>query len=279
MKKLKRITCLMLVLVFAMSMVACGSKGNSKKLEELSVDDLGTKVVEAGKNDVKGLTAEGKMKMKISASMDGQSMDLVSLEADIDAKFDKETKLAKSAVNMTMSMLGQEQEETAESYIKYGEDKVTTYNYDGEEWEVTVSESEDSDSLDMISSMEELQNLDISEMKEYFSSMDTKTSDGNYVLEASATIAELLELAGEYGEEALGDMGFDADTMPDLTINFEAKFDGETYLPKSVKVFVDGDKINYEGMELEVKACEFEMEFTSYDAVSIEIPQEALDAE
>ena len=70
----------------------------------------------------------------------------------------------------------------------------------------------------------------------------------------------------------------DLSSIPAATITLKVVLDGKTYLPVSAKVGFDMDTITYEGIEIELTKFDFAIDFTSYDAVDIKVPDEALDA-
>ncbi|MDY2606692.1 MAG: DUF6612 family protein, partial [Lachnospiraceae bacterium] len=115
------------------------------------------------------------------------------------------------------------------------------------------------------------------EVSKYFGEGKVEKKNGNYQLTMSTSTEDLLNNleASEYGDKL---KSVDLSAVPMATITLKVILDGETYLPVSAKVGFDMDKITYEGIEIELTKFDFGIDFTSYDAVDIKVPDEALAA-
>lgn len=273
-RKITRLLSIMLVLVMAMSLMACGSKKSTKtsknELSELTAEELVTKVSSASQ-DIKGVSATANVDVAVSLS--GMEM---SAEGALELKSNIDPSQTYSKINLTIDALGEKQDINAETYEIFNDDKIDSYSLVDGEWSYTsIDASEYADVMsDLTSSLE---SIDYSMVSEYFDKIEASSKDGNYELTMTVTTEKLLSKLEELGlTKELGDI--DLSVVPDATVTLKSAFDGKTYLPVSTSMAVEMDPIEYQGTKIELTTFIFDMTFDSYDSVDITVPKEALAA-
>lgn len=280
MKNLKKIVCLLMILVLSMSFVGCGSKKSSSKkedkkvnanLEELTVADVLEKMTEASA-DMKG--AEMEADVIFDVEYDGQD---IKVTADMTAESLVEDTVS-THLDMTMSMdyAGQKMEIPMEMYQVQNDDVMKMYMNMFGAW--TYQESDMSDmgvDLDMSQYTDMLDLIDLDEVLGYLDKSEVTTKDGNYVVDLELTMSTLMDLVGEY----LDDADVDLSMIPDVALKVSFAVDGKTFLPETMSIVLEMDEFEMEGVSLAVNACEINMEYTSYEVDEIVVPQEAIDSE
>lgn len=274
-RNVTKILSVMLVLVMAMSLMACGSKKEDKKsnqnLASLTTEELMSKVSDTSK-DVKGMSE--KIKLDVAVSLSGMEM---SINGAIDAKTNIEPMKTYAKVDLTMNAMGTEQAIKSETYMVENDDKIDMYTLTDDEWShETMDASEYKDSISEVVST--LESIDYSEVAKYFEEAKAEVKDGKYQLILSTSTEDLIKKLeeSEYADK-LGD--YDLSSIPDAKVTFNINYNADTYLPESGSIDLDMDTISYEGVEIELSKFVFEIEFTSYDAATIDVPEEALSAE
>lgn len=277
-KNLTKLFSILMMMVFVMSMVACGSKsttaGSEKSnLEKLSVDELMDKMTEAAK-DVEGITFKGNIGAILSVS-DQKMEGSVKFEAKTNIK---ETTDGYVKADVSINALGQKQDMTVEMYEVMNENTMETYVKLFDNWvyeSVDLTESEDE--IDMDKLTDALKSIDFSALNEYFDKVEVKTSGNNYNLVYEVTSAKLIEkIENSIFASSLEDT--DTSKIPDIKISFTLSVDGKTFLPKSMKLDIDMNSFEVEGMEIKLTDFVFEVEYEAFDSVEITIPDEALEA-
>jgi hypothetical protein len=272
-KSIKRLLCVMMAMAMAMSLMACGSKSdNSKKtkLEELSAEEVYNKMAEAAEG-VDGVTASADM--NVAATMSGME---VSVAGNMEVKTSAEPVNSYVKVDGTLNVLGQENALTYEVYEIVSDDVIDTYMYDGEEWTHEEAEN-DTELTDKITTMAD--SIDYSKVAEYFDSIESKISGNNYVLNMQVSSSELLSKLQD-SEYASYLEDIDTTQIPELTISATVTVDGETFLPKTMNFSIEMEgTAEYQGMEIAITTCEFNLNYDSYGNVEITVPDEALSAE
>lgn len=274
-RNVTKILSVMLVLVMAMSLMACGSKKEDKKsnknLASLTAEELMNKVSDASKN-VEGMSE--KIKLDVAVSLSGMEM---SLNGTVDAKTNVEPMNTYAKVDLTMNAMGTEQAVKSETYMVENDDKIDMYTLTDDEWShESMDSSEYKDSIS--EAVSKLESIDYSDITKYFEESKAEVKDGKYQLILSTSTEDLIKKLeeSEYADK-LGD--YDLSSIPEAKVTFNINYNAKTYLPESASIDLDMDTISYEGVEIELSKFVFEIEFTSYDAVKIDIPDEALAAE
>lgn len=274
-RNVTKVLSVLLVLVMAMSLMACGSKKSddkksNKNLASLTAEELVNKVSEAT-TDVKGISS----KITLDAAVTASGMDM-SVSGTVESKANVDPAESYVKVDLSSNALGQDRNVNSEVYMVQNDDKIDTYTlYDGEWSYESADLSEYTDSItDLVS---QLQSIDYKEVSKYFGEGKVEKKNGNYQLTMSTSTEDLLNNleASEYGDKL---KSVDLSAVPMATITLKVILDGETYLPVSAKVGFDMDKITYEEIEIELTKFDFGIDFTSYDAVDIKVPDEALAA-
>ena len=274
-RNVTKVLSVLLVLVMAMSLMACGSKKSddkksNKNLASLTAEELVNKVSEAT-TDVKGISS----KITLDAAVTASGMDM-SVSGTVESKANVDPAESYLKVDLSSNALGQDRNVNSEVYMVQNDDKIDTYTlYDGEWSYESADLSEYTDGItDLVS---QLQSIDYKEVSKYFGEGKVEKKNGNYQLTMSTSTEDLLNNleASEYGDKL---KSMDLSAVPMATITLKVVLDGETYLPVSAKVGFDMDKITYEGIEIELTKFDFGIDFTSYDAVDIKVPDEALAA-
>lgn len=274
-KNLAKIISVFMMLVLAMSLVACGSKSSSSgssntKLEELSAEELLKKVSDAAK-DIRGVSATGNLGAKISVS--GQEMEA---SAKFEVKSNSEPVQSYVKTDADINLMGQEQKMTVECYQIYGEDTVETYTNVLDKWTYDFVDLSEED-FDMEEIMEIFKDVDFSAVGEYFDKIEVKTSGNNYNLEVKLSSTGLIEkIENSIFSSVLDDV--DTSVIPDTVINLTFVVDGKTFLPKSMSLGIDMESIESDGLEIELSDFVFDVKFNSFDSVEITVPDEALEA-
>ena len=274
-RNVTKVVSVLLVLVMAMSLMACGSKKSddkksNKNLASLTAEELVNKVSEAT-TDVKGISS----KITLDAAVSASGMDM-SISGTVESKANVDPAESYVKVDLSSNALGQERNVNSEVYMVKNDDKIDTYTlYDGEWSYESADASEYTDSINDV--IEQLQSIDYKEVSKYFGEGKVEKKNGNYQLTMSASTEDLIS---KLEESKLADKldSVDLSSIPAATITLKVVLDGNTYLPVSAKVGFDMDTITYEGIEIELTKFDFAIDFTSYDAVDIKVPDEALDA-
>lgn len=269
---IKKLLCVVMVMVMAMSVMACGSKSKKSNLEKLSAEELTTKVATASEG-LEGVS--GKADMDIVLSMSGTEM---KMSGNMEMKSINEPVQAYIKADMNMEVLGQKQEISYEVYEVSSEDGNTmeTYMYDGNGW--TYQAVDMTENAEMIAELTELMNtIDYAKVTEYFDSVKTKTSGNNYVLEMKVSSGKLIEKL-EDSEYASALEEVDLSSIPDIEITASLAVDGKTFLPKTMKLTASMDSMEYEGMEMSLDKCEVNYTYDSYENIEIVVPEAALAA-
>ena len=270
MKTIKRLLCLTMAMIMAMSVVACGSKSDKQKVPAITTEELMTKVSEAN-IEAAGVTAEGTM--DISAKLSGME---IALKADYNMKTNVDPMQAEIEMNMDMDAMGQKESVSCVIYEIADGDLMETYTGMNGDW---TYQSVDMEEYNVY--IEELVELgtsfNIEDYADYFDKMETKASGDNYVLTLSSSTKTILSKLEE-SEFASYLEGVDTSIIPEAKVTMKCTFDGKTYLPVSTSFSVELPKTTYEGMEIELDKCEMNFKYTSFDAVEITVPEEALAA-
>lgn len=273
-RKITKVLSLVMMLVVAMSLMACGSKSSSSNLKEISAEELFEKVSEASK-DAKGISMTGTMGAKIAS--DGQE---VSFSIDYDSKTNNEPLESYVKANATVNMLGQEQEMEMELYEVTAEDgSIDVYMNILGQWMYQSMDTSDADvdTAEIEAALEMIQSIDFETVSEYFDKMEVKTNKNNYNLVVELTSAKLIEkLEASAFASALEDI--DTTEIPDVTIKLSLTVDGKTFLPKAMTINFDMGSFEVEGTEMQISDVVLDFKVNSYDSVEITVPDEALEA-
>lgn len=270
-KNLTKLVSIFMMLVLAMSLMACGSKsataGEQKSnLEQLSANDLIDKMSEALK-DVEGISLKGNISGTVSVS--GEKM---GGSAKIESKVNlKDSVAAYVKANISVDVLGQTQDMTVETYELVNEDTMETYVNYLDQWTYESVELSENNNIDITSS------IDFSAIEEYFDKVEVKTSGNKYnlVYEITSTnLIDKLENAGFLPSSVLEEIS----EIPDVKVTLTVAVDGKTFLPSTMSLGIDMDKFEVEGMEFELTDFVCEIEYESYGSVEITVPDEALEA-
>lgn len=271
-KSFKKLLCVVMVMIMAMSVMACGSKSKKSNLEKLSAEELTTKVSTASEGVE---CVSGKSDMNVVLSMGGTEM---TMSGNMEMKSIKEPLQAYVKADMKMAFLGQEQPISYEVYEVTTEDgsAMDTYMYDGSEW--TYQSVDMTETNKLTSELTELMSsIDYSKVAEYFDDINAKTSGNNYVVTMKASSSKVIEKLQD-SELASALEKVDLSAIPEIEITASMTVDGKTFLPKTMTMTATMDKMEYEGMELELKECEINYTYDSFENVEIEIPEAALAA-
>lgn len=278
-RNIKKLLCVMMIMIMSVSVMACGSKSKSGA-EKLSAEEIYTKMAEASK-DVEGMT--GKANFDVVVSLGGTEM---PFSGNMEVKTVTEPIQAFMKLETKVSLLGQEQTTNYEMYEVTSEDgnSIETFLNNGQGWEYeSVDIKEDSELAENLKELENVKELmssvDYSEVVKYFDKIKAKTSGDNYVINMEVSSDKLIEKVketeyGSYLEEA------DISKIPNIVIKGKVTVDSKTFLPKSMTFSVGSMEIEnaYEGMNVELKKCEFTYTYESFEKPEIVVPEEALDA-
>lgn len=285
MKNLKKIVCLLMILVLAMSFTACGSKNSSKdskkddvkvnaNLAELSVAEVLEKVAEASK-DSTGAAFEANFEFDVEAADQA-----IKASADMTGETLVKDEAVSSHVNMTMNidMAGQKMEMPMEMYLVQDGDVMKMYMNMFETW--TYQETDMSDmgvSFDMSQYEDMLKDIDMEKVLEYLDVAKVETKDGNYVVDMEITLATIMDAVKESG--LLDGEDVDLSILPKAALKVKFAVDGTTFLPASTTIVIEMDEFEMEGQKLAVNAFKVDMKYTSYDVKEIVVPEEAIESE
>ena len=282
MKNLKKIACLLMVLVLAMSFTACGSKDSASKedkkvnanLAELSVAEVLEKVAEASK-DSTGAAFEAEFEFDVEAADQA-----IKASADMTGETLVKDEAVSSHVNMTMNvdMAGQKMEMPMEMYQVQDGDVMKMYMNMFETW--TYQESDMSDmgvSFDMSQYEDMLKDVDMEKVLEYLDVAKVETKDGNYVVDMEITLATIMDAVKESG--LLDGEDVDLSILPEAALKVKFAVNGTTFLPASMTIAIEMDEFEMEGQKLAVNAFSIDMKYTSYDVKEIVVPEEAIESE
>lgn len=273
-KSLKKLLSMTLVIVLSMSLMACGSKESSSNLDKLSAEDLLNKVVEASK-DTKGASGKADFDVQLLMSGQGQEMDM-KMAGNMKVEANTDPEQSHMTMDFSYDMLGQSQKLNMEMYQITDGEKAEVYTKQDDEWTYESTDlSEYSDSIAKATEM--FKNFDYGKVSEYFDSIECNTSGKKYELVAKMSSKKLMSIL-EDEDIDLSSLGLDLSTIPAFEVTLTASFDGKTFLPASIKLGVSIDKFELQGVSVELKKFDFAMDFTSYEAVEITVPEEALAA-
>lgn len=279
-KSLKKLLCLMMVVVLAMAFVACGSDdkkdedANAGSADKLSTEQLLEKIA-TSTTEVKGISISGDIDLGLKLSISGQEAEM-AFNGTLEAKSSMDPKASYVKGEFGYDVLGQTESATFESYSVLNGDVMEVYSNEDDEW--SYEEEELSDYSDFVeefrSTMEE---FDYSKVKEYCSDLTSDLKNGDYTIVAKVDSTKIMELAEEAGADT-SSLGVDFSDVPEFELIFTIVVDAEKYLPKSMTLALDMDEFEMEGATYELTKCVIEFNVDSYDAVTIEVPEEALSA-
>ncbi len=279
-KSLKKLLCLMMVVVLAMAFVACGSDdkkdedANAGSADKLSTEQLLEKIA-TSTTEVKGISISGDIDLGLKLSISGQEAEM-AFNGTLEAKSSMDPKASYVKGEFGYDVLGQTESATFESYSVLNGDVMEVYSNEDDEW--SYEEEELSDYSDFVeefrSTMEE---FDYSKVKEYCSDLTSDLKNGDYTIVAKVDSTKIMELAEEAGADT-SSLGIDFSDVPEFELIFTIVVDAEKYLPKSMTLALDMDEFEMEGATYELTKCVIEFNVDSYDAVTIEVPEEALSA-
>ncbi len=282
-KNLKKLVSLVLVVVLAMSMAACGSAKAEKDANAGSADQLSTEQlfekIKTTSTDVDGITMTGNvdlaLKIKISSDgVDGKAE--MGISGAIEAKASMEPKASYMKGEFTADLLGQKQEMEYENYAVENGDSMDVYTNEEGEW--SYEEDDISEYSGMLQGLQSsLKDVSFADLKKYCTDITSDLKKGNYTIVAKMDGKKLLDMAEEAGADT-SSLGMDFSSIPDFTVIITVVVDAEKYLPQSMSVALDMDKFELQGATYELTKCSIEFTVDSYDAVTITVPDEALAA-
>lgn len=309
-KKITKLLCVLMMFVLAMSLIACGSKkddsSDSKKdavvsdkksdngdgadkkepasaSGDITVEELFENMTKASE-DLEGVTGKASFVLDMEAA--GESMKIGAdmnieantqpLEAHVDMNLDLES--GGQTMSMDYELYEIEKDDTIKLYMNmYDRWMYQEQEFDKDEYEGLLEEAMGSLSLEDFNFDDLSDVLDKAEL----------TLDGDeYSLELEMSLATLLDVIDEAGltseletmlDEELN--GMELSDLPDVTVSFALKVNADTFLPSSMSFKITMGKLEVDGESLEIKDLHMDIEYTSYDKVSIEVPEEALEAE
>ena len=282
-KNLKKLVSLVLVVVLAMSMAACGSSEVEKDANAGSADQLSTEQlfekIKTTSTDVDGITMSGNVElaMKITVSSDGVDAKAeMGIDGTIEAKTSTEPKASYMKGEFNMDAMGQSQNMEFENYAVANGDSMDVYSKEDGEW--NYEEDDISEYSGMLQGLQSsLKDVSFADIKEYCSDITSELKKGNYTIVAKMDSKKLLEMAEDAGADS-SSLGVDLSAIPDFMVIITVVVDAEKYLPQSMSVALDMDKFEMQGATYELKKCVIEFTVDSYDAVTITVPEEALAA-
>lgn len=282
-KNLKKLVSLVLVVVLAMALVACGSSddkedANAGSADKLSTEELFEKI-KTTSTDVDGITMSGNidlaLKIKVSASGADAEAEM-TMDGTIEAKASTDPKVTSMKGEFNMDVLGQSQAMEFENYAVENEGVMDVYSKEDGEWSYEQEDlSEYSGMLEGLQSS--LKDVSFSDLQEYCSDITSDLKKGNYTIVAKMDSKKLLEIVEDSGADT-SSMGVDLSAVPDFMVIFTIVVDAEKYLPQSMSLALDMDKFEMQGATYELSKCAIEFTFDSYEAVTITVPDEALAA-
>lgn len=280
-KSLKKLLCLMMVVVLAMAFVACGSDDDKKdedvnagSADKLSTEQLLEKIA-TSTTEVKGISISGDIDLGLKLSMSGQEAEM-AFNGTLEAKSSTDPKASYAKGEFGYDVLGQTESATFESYSVLNGDVMEVYSNEDGEW--SYEEEELSDYSDFVEDFQSaMEDFDYSKIKDYCSELTSDLEDGDYTIVAKVDSKEIMELAEEAGADT-SSLGVDISAIPEFELIFTIVVDAEKYLPKSISLALDMDEFEMEGATYELTKCVIEFNVDSYDAVTIEVPEEALSA-
>lgn len=276
-RNIKKLFCTVMIMIMAVSAVACGSKSSA---ENLSAEEIYTKMAEASKN-IEGMS--GKANMDILFSMGNSSTEFeVPITGNMETKTILEPMQAYMKMDYKMSLMGQEQSLVYEVYEVTSDDQKTIETYMNEDGEWTykaVDLEEDEISEEIKNAITSMNTVDYSKILKYFDKIDAKVSGSNYVINMKVTSSKLIEKIQET-EYASYLEDIDMSEIPEIEITAKITVDSKTFLPKNMTLSVGNVQIEnvYEGMNISLKKCELTYTYDSYENIEIVVPEEALAA-
>lgn len=273
-RNIKKLLCVMMIMIMAVSVMACGSKSSKSGAEKLSAEEIYAKMSEAAK-DIEGLSC--KVNFDVLVSLAGTEMPITG---NVEMKAVAEPVQTYMKMDFKMSVLGQEQSMAYEMYEVTSDDGNSVEIYMNEDGEWTYDSAELDESNQITENIKEvMSSVDYSKVAEYFDKIDTKVSGSNYVINMKASSSKIIDkiketVYGSYLEDA------DLSEIPEIEITAKVTVDSETFLPKDMTISVGSVEIEnaYEGMSVELKKCELTYTYDSYGKVDIVVPEEALAA-
>lgn len=276
-RNIKKLFCTVMIMIMSVSAVACGSKSSA---ENLSAEEIYTKMAEASKN-IEGMS--GKANMDILFSMGNSSTEFeVPITGNMETKTILEPMQAYMKMDYKMSLMGQEQSLVYEVYEVTSDDQKTIETYMNEDGEWTykaVDLEEDEISEEIKNAITSMNTVDYSKILKYFDKIDAKASGSNYVINMKVTSSKLIEKIQET-EYASYLEDIDMSEIPEIEITAKITVDSKTFLPKNMTLSVGNMQIEnvYEGMNISLKKCELTYTYDSYENIEIVVPEEALAA-
>lgn len=279
-KNIKKILCVLMILVLAMSFTACGSKKSSsnadskddkntqtdkeEKLEELTVEEIYEKMSEAAK-DVKGSSSEASFVFDVE--MADEAMEItgdITCEANIEpinAHMNMELKIEYAEQSLDMDM---------EMYEIQEDDKIKVYTNVMDQW--TYEETDMADMEDLGFDMSMLEDFDFSKLEEFLDIAEVKAEkDGNYKIDITITTDKVIEILESL---ELGDEIKEYKSMlPDASLMVSLVVDGKTFLPEKMSIYLEMDEFEIEeGQSLKINEVSMDMKYNSYEDVEIKVP-------
>lgn len=276
-KSLKRLLSVMMVVVLAMGLVACGSSDKKDKdaaneaIEKLTAEQLIEKMAN-NTTEVDGVKVSGTIDFALKMSMQGEEQK-ITMDGDMEVKASADLKNAYMKANFGYDMAGESEDMSMEAYSVLNDDVMDVYANMGDGWTYEEQELEDYNGMEELQSM--MTDFDYSAIKDYCSDITVDVKKGNYELVATIDSSKVAEIADEVGADT-SSLGLDLSSLPNFKIILKAVVDAETFLPKSMSVTGEMDKFEMQGVSLELSKCAIEITYDSYDAVTIEVPEDVL---
>ncbi len=276
-KSLKRLLSVMMVVVLAMGLVACGSSDKdaaNKTVEKLTVEQLMEKMAN-NSTESTGVKASGTVDFALKMSAEGIEQKM-TMDGKMEVQASADMKDSHIKVEFGYEMGDESDDMSMEAYSVLGDDVIEVYSNDGDEWTYEEQELDDYSGI-----TEELQSMmtdfDFSAIEEYCTDITVNVKKGNYELVATIDSDTIMDLVDEVGADT-SSLGLDLSSIPDFKIVLTAVVDSETFLPKSMSIVGEMDKMEMQGVTIELSKCAIEMKFDSYGDVKIEVPEDALAA-
>lgn len=283
MKKIKKLTAIVLVLVMALAFSGCG---------KMTAEQLAAKMAVAV---AKSPMTQEKIQMEFEMGVGARG---ITLNFDVDMAMDMLMSVdpykAYTELEISMDMLGQNYTDTMQLYVQEADGTMTTYSYivSADRWDKQTAQIPEEQ---YTANYDWLKNKPAAELT---LAEETQTISGReaYVLSCTITGTQMQEMMKSIGavQGALDEAGMSNFDMSAVTVPMVMYIDTQNYLPMQMELEIQGLDEMIEGMmegllgedaaeigmELEIGKITVVCTDIGYDAVMVpEVPQEALSAE